>query len=136
MPFAAYVEGAVGVAAGLLADGEDLADYRFVFARVLATVNKTIYDDMRRMESLVRSSECDWTVIRPAGLYAADHVTPYRRPAGHGPGVSTSVPDLADALVRSATDHRDAGDTIQVLTDQGAPPYLLLLARQASLHRT
>lgn len=50
--------------------------YRFVFAHLLAVVNRTIYADMRRMEQLLRESDVDWTVLRPAGLFAADHVTP------------------------------------------------------------
>lgn len=109
--------------------------YRFVFARLLGLVNRTIYDDMRRMEQSLAASDRDWTIIRPAGLFAADRVTDYRCPTGHEPGVSTSTADLADALLHEATGSRHIGRTLQVLTDVDKPPYLLLLARQASLHR-
>lgn len=50
--------------------------YRFVFPHLLALVNRTIYADMRRMEQLLRDSDVDWAVLRPAGLFAADHLTP------------------------------------------------------------
>lgn len=109
--------------------------YRFIFARLLGLVNHTIYADMRRMEGLLRDSDRDWTIIRPAGLFAADQVSEYRRPSGHEPGVSTSTADIADALISEATENLNVGKTLQVLTDTGKPPYLLLLIRQASLHR-
>ncbi|WP_295700350.1 NAD(P)H-binding protein [Lapillicoccus sp.] len=115
--------------------GDEPALYRFFFARLLATINRTIYDDMRRMEAILRESDRDWTIGRPAGLFAADRVTDYRCPAGHEPGVSTSTADLADALIRSAVDGMGIGQTLQVLTDDDKPPYLLLLARQSTLHR-
>lgn len=109
--------------------------YRFVFARLLGRVNRTLYADMRRMEELLRGSDLDWTIVRPAGLFAAEAVTDYRCPTGHEPGVSTSTADLADALLREAVADRHVGQTLQVLTDDDKPPYLLLLARQGSLHR-
>ena len=31
-------------------------------------VGRTVYDDMERMESLVRDSDLDWTIVRPPGL--------------------------------------------------------------------
>lgn len=109
--------------------------YRFVFARLLAAVNRTIYDDMRRMEAILRDSDRNWTIMRPAGLFAADRVTNYRCPSGHEPGVSTSTADLAHALIRAAVEGVGIGQTLQVLTDDDKPPYLLLLAKQMSLHR-
>jgi len=110
--------------------------YRFVFARLLGLVNRTIYDDMRRMELTLRESDAAWTVVRPAGLFAADHVTGYRVATGHEPGVSTSVADLADALVREvSTTDQHIGQVVTVLTDEGTPPYLRLLAGQRTLHQ-
>lgn len=109
--------------------------YRFVFARLLGWVNRTIYDDMRRMEELLRVSDRAWTIVRPAGLFAADQISDYRVPTGHQPGVSTSTADLAHALLAEAVENLHVGRTLQVLTDTGKPPYLLLLAKQSSLHR-
>jgi nucleoside-diphosphate-sugar epimerase len=109
--------------------------YRFVFARLLGALNRSVYDDMRRMEQLLHGSDRDWTIVRPGGLFAADRISDYRCPSGHEPGVSTSTADLADALVREAMEDLHVGHTLQVLTDTGKPPYLVLLARQASLHR-
>ena len=30
-------------------------------------MGKTVYEDMRRMEELIRNSEVDWTIVRPSG---------------------------------------------------------------------
>lgn len=107
--------------------------YRFIFARLLGFVNRTIYADMKRMETFLHTCDLDWTIIRPAGLFRANGVSQYRCPAGHEPGVSSSTADVADALIREATQNRNIGRTLQVLTDSDKPPYLLLLARQKSL---
>src|ERR1700722_4269667 len=38
---------------------------------VTATIGKTTYADMRRMENLVRGSDLEWTIMRPSGLFDA-----------------------------------------------------------------
>jgi len=117
------------------ARGEPLG-YRLVLGPLLRTVNRTLYEDMDRMERLLRDSDRDWTVVRPAGLFAAEQVSAYRCTAGHEPGVFTSTVDLADALVAEAvTDRPSVGAVLEVLTDAGTPSLPALIARQASLHR-
>ena len=44
---------------------------------VTATIGKTTYADMRRMEELVRASDLEWTIVRPSGLFDAPGVTSY-----------------------------------------------------------
>ena len=48
------------------------------------TIGKTVYDDIRRMETIVRASQLDWTIVRPSGLFDLDERTNYlvwrRRP--------------------------------------------------------
>ncbi len=36
---------------------------------ITKTIGKTVYDDIRRMESVVRDSDLDWTIVRPSGLF-------------------------------------------------------------------
>jgi nucleoside-diphosphate-sugar epimerase len=129
----------VGVSSKNLAEegahGEPLL-FRFALAPLLRVVNRTIYEDMGRMERLLRDSDADWTIVRPAGLFAAEHVSAYRCTAGHEPGVFTSTVDLADALVAEAVSERPrVGEVIEVLTDDGTPSLPALIAGQASLHR-
>ncbi|MER7360964.1 NAD(P)-dependent oxidoreductase, partial [Nonomuraea dietziae] len=42
---------------------------RLLLPYVTRVLGKTLYDDMRRMETLVRASDLDWTILRPSGLY-------------------------------------------------------------------
>ena len=53
--------------------GEDEPTGGFVFNRVLQPYVTgaawTVYDDMRRMESVVTGSDVDWTILRPSGLF-------------------------------------------------------------------
>jgi nucleoside-diphosphate-sugar epimerase len=39
------------------------------------TIGKTVYDDIRRMEGLVRESGLDWTIVRPSGLFDLPRAT-------------------------------------------------------------
>ncbi len=44
---------------------------------ITRTIGKTVYDDMRRMEEIVRDSGLDWTLVRPSGLFDLPYVTEY-----------------------------------------------------------
>lgn len=50
---------------------------RVLQSRIAATIGKTTYRDMRRMEELVRGSDLEWTIMRPSGLFDAPGVTRY-----------------------------------------------------------
>lgn len=115
--------------------GEPLM-FRLVLAPLLHTVARTLYEDMARMEKLLHDSDRDWTIVRPAGLFAADQISAYRCVAAHQPGIFTSTADLADALINEAVSNEPhVGATLEVLTDADTPSLLALIARQASLHR-
>ncbi|MFC5911030.1 NAD(P)-dependent oxidoreductase [Streptacidiphilus monticola] len=101
---------------------------------VAGVVGRTVYDDMRRAEELVRACGLDWTIVRPAGLFDTEGVSDYRLEAGPRlPGRFTSRADLADALLRLATE--DAPDlvrtSVEVRTVQGVPTLLQLLRKEA-----
>jgi nucleoside-diphosphate-sugar epimerase len=36
---------------------------------ITRTIGKTVYEDIRSMETIVRSSDLDWTIVRPSGLF-------------------------------------------------------------------
>lgn len=42
---------------------------------ITKTFGKTVYDDIRRMETIVRDSGLDWTIVRPSGLFDLPYVT-------------------------------------------------------------
>jgi putative NADH-flavin reductase len=66
------------------------------------TLGRTTYQDMRKMEALLRDSDLDWTVVRSNGLFAGDGVTPYEVAEGYITGKFTAREDLADLLLKEA----------------------------------
>jgi putative NADH-flavin reductase len=71
---------------------------RTVASRVLATVGRTLYDDMRRMESIVGASDLDWTIVRPLGLANIEPPTEYAIAEDRIRGRQTARRDLAAAI--------------------------------------
>jgi putative NADH-flavin reductase len=112
------------------------ADGGFLLNRVLqplltATIGKTTYQDMRRMEDLLRASDLDWTVMRPSGLFDAAGVTQYELHEDQAPGIFTSRPDLAASLLEQVTDTQFIRKAVAVTTSEGAPTLLQMLRREA-----
>lgn len=102
--------------------GESLFWRRAVIPFLRHVVGRTLYDDMTRMEDVVRASGLDWTVVRPAGLYdATEPTSDYEVAPRRLPGRFTSRADLADALVSEATQPRHVRSIIEVITRSAAP---------------
>ncbi|MFD8387966.1 NAD(P)-dependent oxidoreductase [Streptomyces sp. NPDC059680] len=97
------------------------------FVRV---VGRTVYDDMRRMEEIVRASGHDWTVLRPAGLFDTTEVSDYRLVPRRLPGRFTSRADLAHALVREAVTEGHVRAFLDVRTTEGTPRFLDLVKKE------
>jgi nucleoside-diphosphate-sugar epimerase len=112
------------------------ADGGFMLNRVLqplvtATIGKTTYADMRRMERLVRGSGLDWTIMRPSGLFDAPGVTAYELHQDQAPGIFTSRAGLAASMLDQATDTRFVRKAAAVTTSEGAPPLFQMIRREA-----
>lgn len=87
-------------------------------------MGRTLYDDMQRMEEIVQSSGLDWAVVRPGGLFNAyqptdDYEVSLRRLSGR----VTSRADLAQILVREATEPQHSRAIIEVITRSGTPTF-------------
>ena len=109
------------VAAGE-APGESLFWRKVVIPLLRNVVGRTLYDDMQRMEEIVQSSSLEWTVVRPAGLFdAAEPTDDYEVAPWRLPGRFTSRADLADTLIREATEPQHARSIIEVITRSGTP---------------
>lgn len=112
------------------------ADGGFLMNRVLqplitATIGKTTYRDMRRMEELVRGSDLEWTIMRPSGLFDAPGVTRYELHEDQAPGIFTSRADLAASMLEQATQTRYVRKAVAVTTSEGAPTLFQMLRREA-----
>jgi nucleoside-diphosphate-sugar epimerase len=83
----------------------------FFFEKVLTpfftnVMGRTLYDDMRRMESQVMASDIDWTIVRPNGLFSTDGITKYEMAETYVGGKFTSRADLADSMLRVLDDDK------------------------------
>lgn len=90
---------------------------------VSKTIGRTTYEDMRCMETLVQSSDLDWTVIRPAGLFSGDVVTSYQTAEHVLSGRFTARADLAASLLAEVRDQRFVGRVMFVVTTENTPSF-------------
>lgn len=98
---------------------------------VTATIGKTTYEDMRKMEKLVTDSGLDWTVLRPSGLFDHPTVTDYELGEDHAPGPFTARSDLAASMLRSATDDEFVGKMLAVSSPTVPQSLLKMMIREA-----
>jgi nucleoside-diphosphate-sugar epimerase len=102
-----------------------------VFEPVITkTIGKTVYDDIRRMESVVRDSGLDWTIVRPSGLFDLSQVTEYVAGEVDPVGAFTSRSDLADYLVALAI-QQGREDTVTISTTADNPTMWQMIRREA-----
>jgi uncharacterized protein YbjT (DUF2867 family) len=117
-------------------DPHTYSDGGFLFNRLLLpyvtrVVGKTMYDDMRRMETLVRAGDLDWTIVRPNGLYHLPSVTDYTLVKGHADGRFTARADLAASMLALLDDDRYLRTTVSVITTVDNPTLLQWIRREA-----
>jgi putative NADH-flavin reductase len=89
---------------------------RHVVHRLLHVFFGGGYDDMIRMEQLLRSSDTDWTVVRPPRLTDARPRNRYRKSIDERLAGAGKIPrsDLAMALLDTITDQSTIGHAITV----------------------
>jgi nucleoside-diphosphate-sugar epimerase len=103
---------------------------RLVEPVITRTIGKTVYDDIRRMETVVRNSGLDWTIVRASGLFDLPHITEYVAGEVDPVGAFTSRSDLADYLLglASATGRHD---TVTISTTADTPTMWQTIRREA-----
>jgi nucleoside-diphosphate-sugar epimerase len=103
-----------------------------VFEPIVARIiGRTVYDDIRRMEALVRGSGLDWTIVRPSGLFDLPEVTNYVAGNTDPVGAFTARIDLADYLVKVAQDRTTRRKTVVVSTTEHTPTMWEMIRREA-----
>lgn len=87
-------------------------------------VGATLHADMRRMEALVMQSNLQWTIARPAVLVDLPPSGDYRVQPGYAipDTYATARADLADFLVRAATDRDLQARRAVAIATPGALP--------------
>jgi nucleoside-diphosphate-sugar epimerase len=104
---------------------------RLVEPVIAKTIGKTVYDDMRRMEAIVRNSGLDWTIVRPSGLFDIPESTDYVCGAVDPVGAFTARIDLADYLISLLADAASVGRTVIVSTTQRTPTLWQMVRQEA-----
>jgi putative NADH-flavin reductase len=104
---------------------------RVVQPFVVNVLGKTVYEDMRRMEELIRNSEVDWTIVRPSGLFDADFVSDYELAENHIAGRFTARSDLAAAMLAQIDDERYVRKILAIATSENVPSMARLIMREA-----
>src|SRR5438105_15361860 len=89
------------------------------------------------METLVRHSDLDWTIVRPSGLCGTPAVTGYQVAEASIRGRFTSRADLADCMLHQLTTPQYVRKAIAVATVavQVQPTLFEFLAREAFQHQ-
>jgi uncharacterized protein YbjT (DUF2867 family) len=105
---------------------------RLVEPILTRTIGKTVYDDVRRMEDVVRGSGLDWTIVRPSGLFDLPAPTDYVRGVVDPVGAFTARIDLADYLLSLAADSATARQTVIISTTEGTPSLWQMIRREAA----
>ncbi|MCV7013212.1 NAD(P)-dependent oxidoreductase [Mycolicibacterium madagascariense] len=110
------------------APGESLLWRKVIGPFLRNNLGRTLYDDMERMEHIVVNSGLDWTIVRPGGLFDAEVPTDdYYVGPPRLSGRVTSRADLADLLVKEATEPRYSRAIVDVITRSARPSPLNFL---------
>jgi nucleoside-diphosphate-sugar epimerase len=104
---------------------------RLVEPIITRTIGKTTYDDQRRMETIVRDSGLDWTIVRPSGLFDLPEPTNYVAGEVEPVGGYTARIDLADYMVKLASDAAAARKTVVISTTENTPTMWQMVRREA-----
>jgi putative NADH-flavin reductase len=94
-------------------------------------LGRTAHEDMRRMETLVRNSDLEWTIARPSGLFDHPSLTRYHVEENVADGLFTARVDLAAAMVAQLSDDRFVRRVMAVITTEVRPSIVGLIWREA-----
>ncbi|MFI6309888.1 NAD(P)-dependent oxidoreductase [Nocardia fusca] len=126
----------IAVVSSSAVDPHPYPDAGFLFNRVLqpfitGVLGRTLYEDMRAMEALLRASDLDWTIVRPSGLFDLPHRTDYTMAVERAEGRFTSRTDLAACLLALAESDHHLRTVVGVVTTTDNPGILDLLRAEA-----
>jgi nucleoside-diphosphate-sugar epimerase len=98
---------------------------------ITRTIGKTVYDDTRRMEGIVRSSGLDRTIVRPPILFDLPQRTRYIAGEVEPVGVFTARIDLADYIFALTGDQSTYGKTVVISATEHAPAFWRSIIQQS-----
>lgn len=98
---------------------------------IISTIGQTTYADMAQMEALVTSSQLDWVIVRPSGLFETPVVTDYQVAETHIRGQFTSRTDLADFMLQQLTHDQYLRKIMAIATFSMLPSVFQFMAQEA-----
>ncbi|OBG19747.1 NAD(P)-dependent oxidoreductase [Mycobacterium sp. 852002-51057_SCH5723018] len=98
---------------------------------ITKAIGKTVYDDMRRMEAIVRHSGTDWTIVRASGLFDLPEPTDYVCGPVDPVGAFTARIDLADYLIALAAETASIRRIVIISTTQHTPTLWQMVRQEA-----
>ncbi|MDT0469227.1 NAD(P)-dependent oxidoreductase [Streptomyces gibsoniae] len=84
-------------------------------------LGRTLHEDMRRMEAVIRQTDLDWTLVRPSGLFEHPAVTDFHTAETSADGVFTARADLAASMLRELEERRYIRTAMGVITTAVKP---------------
>lgn len=84
-------------------------------------LGRTLHEDMRRMEAVIRRTDLDWTLVRPSGLFEHPVVTDHHTAENSADGVFTARADLAASMLRELQGRRYVRTAMGVITTEVKP---------------
>lgn len=84
-------------------------------------MGRTLHEDMRRMEEVIRGTDLDWTLVRPSGLFDHPVVTDFHTTETSADGVFTARADLAASMLRELVERRYVRTAMGVITTAVKP---------------
>lgn len=103
---------------------------------IVAYFGRTLYADMARMETLVKESTLDWTIMRPSGLFETQSVTDYRMAPDYLNASYTSRADLASAMLHQLDSDEYLRKACAIATVAEKPSIIQLILRESSGKQT
>jgi putative NADH-flavin reductase len=98
---------------------------------IIATLGRTMYADMKRMETLVSNSQLDWTIVRSNGLFETEAVTDYQLAEEQIRGIFTSRADLANCMLHQLTTDQYMHKIVAIATVEGTPNFFAFFRKEA-----
>lgn len=95
----------------------------FFYNRVLVPLGlgRNLYDDLRRMEEIVRATDLDWTIVRSSGLFDLAEPTKYELAEDSADGQYTARADLAAAILEQLSSDLFLRKPVGVITTAVRP---------------
>lgn len=104
------------VSAGVVTTDGDGPLTRLILKPILDKLLMHTTADKRRMETIIRASGLDWTIVRPPRLSDGPRTGTYRTAIDRNVrgGIRVSRADLADCVLRCLTDHAPINAAISI----------------------